>query len=133
IRGGKLTGIHANVGNCPDLAPLLAVMGALSEGETVVSGAPHLVHKEADRIAAVVDLIRTVGGTAHARPDGFIIEGGKPLRGGIVSSHGDHRIAMAAGVLALRVPGVTVAGSEAVKKSYPAFFDDLASLTEAPR
>jgi 3-phosphoshikimate 1-carboxyvinyltransferase len=47
-----------------------------------------------------------------------------------VSGAGDHRIAMAAGVLALSVPGVTVTGAEAVRKSYPRFFEDLASLTE---
>jgi len=130
IRGGELTGIHANLGNCPDLAPLLAVLGSLAKGETVVSGAPQLVHKESDRIAAVVDMVRAVGGEIEPRDDGFVVRGGLPLRAARLSSHGDHRIAMAAGVLALRVPGVTVTGSEAVAKSYPSFFEDLASLTE---
>jgi len=133
IRGGELTGIHANVGNCPDLAPLLAVLGALAEGETVVSGAPHLIHKESNRIGAVVELIRAVGGEIEPREDGFVVHGGRSLRGAALSSCGDHRIAMAAGVLALRVPGVTVTGSEAIRKSYPAFFEDLASLTEFSR
>ena len=132
IRGGGLKGIVANVGNCPDLAPLLGAMGALAEGETVVAGAPHLVHKESDRIAAMVGLIRELGGEAEARDDGFVVTGGLPMVGRTVSSREDHRIAMAAGVLALRIPGVTVTGSEAVKKSYPAFFDDLAALTQAP-
>jgi 3-phosphoshikimate 1-carboxyvinyltransferase len=130
IRGGSLRGIHANLGNCPDLAPLLAVLGAFAEGETVVSGAPHLVHKESDRIASTVEIIRAVGGEIEPRDDGFVVRGGRPLNAAVLSSRGDHRIAMAAGVLALRVPGVTVAGSEAVEKSYPAFFEDLASLTE---
>jgi 3-phosphoshikimate 1-carboxyvinyltransferase len=131
IRGGELKGIRANVGTCPDLAPLLGVLGAFAEGETVISGAPHLKNKESDRIAALVDLIRAVGGEVEAREDGFVVQGGKPLHAAQLSSHGDHRIAMAAAVLALRIPGVTVAGSEAVHKSYPAFFDDLASLTES--
>jgi 3-phosphoshikimate 1-carboxyvinyltransferase len=130
IRGGRLRGVRADVANCPDLAPVLGVMGALSDGETVVTGAPHLRHKESDRIASTVGLIRTLGGDATPLEDGFRVRGGKPLRGGVVSSAGDHRIAMAAGVLALAVPGVTVSGSEAVRKSYPRFFEDLASLTE---
>ncbi|MEM8883730.1 MAG: 3-phosphoshikimate 1-carboxyvinyltransferase [Planctomycetota bacterium] len=132
IRGAeRLHGIRANLANCPDLAPLLGVLGASAEGETVITGAPHLVHKESDRIEATVDMIRRLGGEAESRPDGLVVRGGKPLRAAELSSHGDHRIAMAAAVLALRVPGVTVTGSEAVDKSYPGFFDDLASLTES--
>ena len=128
--GGGLRGIRANVSNCPDLAPVLGAMGALAEGETVVTGAPHLAFKESDRIESTVGLIRALGGEAEPLEDGFRVRGGRRLRGGTVSSAGDHRIAMAAGVLALSVPGVTVTGAEAVRKSYPAYFDDLASLTE---
>ena len=130
IRGGKLQGLRADVANCPDLAPLLGALGALAEGETVVTGAPHLVHKESDRIESTVALIRALGGEAEPLEDGFRVRGGLPLTGGVVSSAGDHRIAMAAGALALSVPGVTVSGSEAVRKSYPRFFEDLDSLTE---
>jgi len=130
VRGGPLEGVRADVSNCPDLAPILGALGALAEGETVVTGAPHLRHKESDRIAATVGLVRSLGGEAEPREDGFRIRGGRRLRGGTVSSAGDHRIAMAAGVLALSVPGVTVADSEAVRKSYPRFFEDLALLTE---
>lgn len=130
VRGGRLAGIRADLASCPDLAPLVGAMGALAEGTTVVAGAPHLRHKESDRIAATVALLRALGGEADAEPDGFRVRGGLPLRGGPVSAAGDHRIAMAAGVLALSVPGVTVAGAEAVRKSYPRFFEDLAALTE---
>jgi 3-phosphoshikimate 1-carboxyvinyltransferase len=130
IRGGELHGLRADVSNCPDLAPMLGALGALAEGETVVTGAPHLVHKESDRIESTVALIRALGGEAEPLEDGFRVQGGVPLRGATVSSVGDHRIAMAAGALALSVPGVTVSGSEAVRKSYPRFFEDLESLTE---
>jgi len=129
-RGGPLNGIRADLASCPDLAPLLGAMGALADGATVVAGAPHLRLKESDRIAATVDLVRALGGEADAEPDGFRVRGGRPLRGATVSAAGDHRVAMAAGVLALSVPGVTVAGAEAIRKSYPRFFEDLASLTE---
>jgi 3-phosphoshikimate 1-carboxyvinyltransferase len=131
VRGtGGLRGLRLDVASCPDLAPLLGVLGALADGETVVTGAPHLAHKESDRIESTVALLRAVGGEAAPLEDGFRVAGGRALRGATVSAAGDHRIAMAAGVLALSVPGVTVAGAEAVRKSYPAFFDVLDSLTE---
>ncbi len=130
VRGARLSGIRADLASCPDLAPLLGAMGALADGATIVAGAPHLRLKESDRIAATVDLVRALGGEADPEPDGFRVRGGRTLRGGVVSAAGDHRVAMAAGVLALSVPGVTVAGAEAVRKSYPRFFEDLAALTE---
>ena len=130
IVGGKLRGVRADLANAPDLAPVLGALGALAEGETRVVGAPHLIHKESDRIASTVGLIRAMGGEASPLEDGFVVQGGRTLRGGVVSACDDHRIAMAAGVLALSTPGVTVAGSEAVAKSYPGFFQDLDDLTE---
>jgi len=129
VRGAPLKGIKAELSSCPDLAPLLGAMAALAGGDTTVFGAPNLVHKESDRIASTVALVRAVGGEGEPRSDGFVIRGGLPLHGGPVSSAGDHRIAMAAAVLALRIPGVTVTGAEAVVKSYPRFFEDLDSLT----
>jgi 3-phosphoshikimate 1-carboxyvinyltransferase len=130
VRGGRLAGIRADLASCPDLAPVLGALGALAEGTTVVAGAPHLRLKESDRIAATVALVRDLGGEATPEPDGFRVQGGRKLRGVPVSAAGDHRVAMAAGVLALSVPGVTVTGAEAVRKSYPRFFEDLAALTE---
>ena len=127
----RLQGIDVDLSNCPDLAPLLGAIGALAEGETLVKGAPHLVHKESDRIASTVEMVRALGGEAEPFDDGFRVVGGGNLRGGTISAAGDHRIAMAAAVLALSVPGVTVTGAEAVRKSYPGFFRDLDSLTES--
>jgi len=129
VQGGRLRGFRANVANCPDLAPMLGVLGALAEGESVVEGAPHLVHKESDRVRTTVDLIRALGGDADPLPDGFRVSGGRPLRGASVSGAGDHRVAMAAAVFGLSVPGVTVLGSECVSKSYPGFFADLESIS----
>ncbi|MHC4959053.1 MAG: 3-phosphoshikimate 1-carboxyvinyltransferase [Planctomycetota bacterium] len=131
VRGdGPLTGITADLSSSPDLAPLLGVVGALAEGETIVQGAPHLSLKESDRIASTVAMIRALGGDATPHGDGFSVRGGLPLTGAFVSAESDHRIAMAASVLALSVPGVTVSGAEAVRKSYPGFFADLDALTE---
>lgn len=131
VIGGELRGVRADLSNAPDLAPLLGALGALASGETVVTGAPQLADKESNRIESTVAMVRALGGEAEALPDGFRVVGGRPLRGGRVESVADHRIAMAAGVLALSVPGVTVAGAEAVDKSFPGFFGLLESLTEA--
>lgn len=130
VRGGPLTGITADLSDSPDLAPLIGVLGACADGTTRVEGAPHLVHKESDRIEQTVSMIRRLGGEATAHEDGFSVSGGRPLTGRPISCANDHRIAMAAAVLALWVPGVTVLGAEAVEKSYPRFFEDLSSLTE---
>lgn len=129
VQGGKLRGIRVNLANSPDIAPLLAVLGALAEGETLVEGAPHLAHKESNRIATTCAMIRAVGGRADPLPDGFRVFGGHRLLPARIPAAGDHRIAMAAGVLALSVPGVTVDGSEAVAKSWPGFFRELDRLT----
>jgi 3-phosphoshikimate 1-carboxyvinyltransferase len=130
VRGGPLKAVRADVSNCPDLAPLLGALGTMAEGESVVTGAPHLVHKESNRITSTVNMIRSLGGHATPLDDGFSVRGGGELSAAPISSAGDHRIAMAAAVLALSVPGVTVTGAEAVRKSYPGFFDDLEALTE---
>ncbi len=130
VRGGrKLRGAELDLSSCPDLAPLIGVLGAMAEGETRVTNAPHLVYKESDRIQTTTHLVRTLGGDAEPRPDGFIVRGGSALHGGRVSSEGDHRIAMAAAIMGLVHGGLTVTGAEAVAKSYPGFFEDLDALT----
>lgn len=111
----------------PDLAPLVAALAAGADGVTRVVHAPHLRHKESDRIAACVAAVRALGGTAEEAADGFLVEG-RPLRGGVVEVRGDHRIALAFGALGLAVSGVVLDGAEAVEKSWPGFLNVLAAL-----
>ena len=85
----------------------------------------HGMDLESDRIASCVAAVIDVGGRAEPREDGFVVYG-QPLAGGTVKVGGDHRIALAFGVLGLAVPGVVLSGAEAVSKSYPGFFDELA-------
>jgi 3-phosphoshikimate 1-carboxyvinyltransferase len=128
-RPGSLEGITVGgpeVPGCIDELPLIAVLGARAEGETIVSGAAELRVKESDRISAVVTNLRALGAQAEERPDGFVVAGSDvPLRG-TVKTHGDHRIAMAFGVLAA-LPGndITIDDPECVGVSYPGFWDDL--------
>ena len=115
-----------------DELPLLACVAARAEGTTVISGAAELRVKESDRIKAVVDNLRALGVTAEERPDGMVVTGSdKPLKGS-VKTHGDHRIAMAFGVLGA-LPGSDIAIDDpgCVAVSYPGFWDDLRAAVTA--
>ncbi len=104
-----------------DELPVLFVAAALAEGETVVTGAAELRLKESDRIGAMAEGLRALGADAEALPDGMRIRGGS-LRGGEVSSHGDHRVAMSFAVAATRARGaVTVRDTANVATSFPGF------------
>lgn len=114
-----------------DELPLVALLGCFAEGETVVAGAAELRVKESDRIGRVVDGLKGLGAKIEATDDGFIVEGGAGLRGGRVSSYGDHRLAMlwaVAGLVSQR--GVEVEGIEAAAVSYPGFLSDLAQVVQ---
>lgn len=112
-----------------DELPLLACVAARAEGETRVTGAGELRVKESDRIRAVVDNLRSLGVDAEELPDGFIVRGSdRPLAGRVVT-HGDHRIAMAFGVLgAVSGNAITLDDPSCVAVSYPTFWDDLARV-----
>lgn len=120
--------------DAPDLAPLVAVLGAGASGETRVIHAPHLRWKESDRIASLVAGLKAVGADVTEAADGFSIRGPAPLRPGRIDTAGDHRLAMAFGVLGLVVPGITLSDGAVASKSYPGFLGDLlraAGITES--
>ncbi|MEO6443806.1 MAG: 3-phosphoshikimate 1-carboxyvinyltransferase [Gemmatimonadaceae bacterium] len=112
-----------------DEIPMLAVLAARAEGETVVRGAEELRVKESDRIAAVVSNLRAIGVEAEELPDGFIVRGTRaPLRGHVVT-HADHRIAMAFGVLGASPDcHISMDDPACVSVSYPTFWEDLARV-----
>lgn len=124
-----LRGVDPPVEDVPsmiDELPLLACVAARAEGVTRVRGAAELRVKESDRIATVVSNLRAVGVTAEEAPDGFTVTGSDhPLRGR-VRTLGDHRIAMAFGILGA-LPGneIEIDDPSCVSVSYPAFWDDL--------
>lgn len=111
-----------------DEIPVLAVAAAHAEGTTVFSDAAELRVKETDRVATTVELLSVLGARAEPAPDGLSVTGapGRPLSGGTVRSHGDHRIAMAAAVAALGASApLRVVGWDATATSYPGFAGDL--------
>ncbi len=129
VRPTELKGATLDVSDCPDLVPPLAAAAALAEGTTRLVGAARLRLKESDRIETVSAALRTLGASVETTEDGLVITGSRTLRGGTVDSANDHRIAMMAAILATRCDApTTILGAECVEKSYPRFFDDLASL-----
>ena len=111
----------------PDLVPILSVAAACNHG-AVFTEIRRLRLKESDRVASVIAMIENLGGTAWATEDTLTI-GGTGLVGGTVDSVNDHRIAMAAAMAAtVCKKNVTIFGAEAVKKSYPHFWDEYARL-----
>jgi 3-phosphoshikimate 1-carboxyvinyltransferase len=135
IRGeaqGDLTLTAEDVPGVIDELPGLAAMAA-GGGRLRVSGAGELRVKESDRISALVAGLRALGARAEESRDGFSIEGGR-LTGGTADAAGDHRLAMAFAIAALSADAPsTIVGADAVRISYPGFFETLASLTRESR
>jgi len=125
----RTKGTIIDASQCPDLVPILAVLGALSEGTTKIINAERLRIKESDRLKAISTELNKLGAKIRELDDGLLIEGVQELTGGIVDSWNDHRIAMAMAIASLRCTGsVTVTGSDAVNKSYPHFWKDFIGL-----
>lgn len=116
----------------PDLLPALAVFGTQAKGETRLVNVAQARIKETDRISVMAEELKKMNADVEELADGLIIRNSR-LRGATVSSHNDHRVAMALAVAALVAEGETViAGAEAVEKTYPRFWEDLASLRGTP-
>lgn len=142
VKASTTHGTIIDASQCPDIIPVLGVLAAASVGRTDIVNGQRLRIKESDRIKTTVDLIGRLGGVVTETEDGLIIEGSglgeghighekglKPLKGGMVVSHNDHRIAMAAAAATPACGGpVLISGAEAVKKSYPHFYEDLKKL-----
>jgi 3-phosphoshikimate 1-carboxyvinyltransferase len=131
VRHGPLRPLVISPAEVPGLIDELPVLGALAtHGGTIeVSGAAELRVKESDRISALADGLRRMGGDVEERPDGFVVRGDTRLRGGEVDAHDDHRLAMAFAVAALGASGPTIIhGAGAAAVSYPEFFTVLDTL-----
>lgn len=126
---GGLTAVDiggAVVPNLIDEIPVLAVAAAFAQGRTTIRDAAELRVKESDRIAATAAFLRAMGAAVEERPDGLVIDGGRPLHGATVDARGDHRIAMAAAIAALGASSpTTIVGAEAAAVSFPGFWDAL--------
>ncbi len=133
VYSSDLDGYEFDATDCPDLFPALAVLAAHSSGTSRIKGTSRLTHKESDRATVLKELMNEFSINCTLEGDYMIIEGGSVVTPSTpVDSRGDHRIAMAAAAMSLSCTSeVTITHSEAVDKSYPAFWNDLASVTKS--
>jgi 3-phosphoshikimate 1-carboxyvinyltransferase len=127
-RHDALKGVTADMGNYPDIAPTVAVVAAYTRGKTKITNIAHLRFKESDRLKLTAAELAKMGIRVDVSDNSLIIHGGKP-RGTEIEAHADHRLAMSFAIAALFADGNSIInGAEAVTKSYPHFFADLAKL-----
>jgi 3-phosphoshikimate 1-carboxyvinyltransferase len=134
VEGGDLKGAAisgAATAALIDEIPVLAAIAPYTQNGVEVRDAKELRIKESDRIAAIATNLRAMGAEVSEREDGLDIPGRQSLHGAELHSFGDHRIAMAFSIAALRAKGETlIRGSECAAISYPAFFSTLEELVE---
>jgi len=134
VQYGALKGITIEGDLIPrliDEIPIIALMATQAEGKTIIKDAEELRVKETDRVAAVGDLLRTLGGNVEETPDGLIITGKTKLHGGQVRAYYDHRIAMTAAIASFLTDGpVEIDDVSAIAISYPTFFEHFNAIQE---
>jgi 3-phosphoshikimate 1-carboxyvinyltransferase len=116
--------------HCPDLFPPLAVLASFAKGISKIKGVNRLKHKESDRASTIQSELTKMGAKIQIVGDEMIINGIDEVHPAMINPHGDHRIAMAAGIMALSAQSgsVVIQNSEVVKKSFPDFFECLEQL-----
>lgn len=125
----RLRGIQIDASDIPDLVPILATVASVADGRTEIYGASRLRFKESDRLESTARMLSVLGASIRVEDDRLLIDGVPSLHGGTVDPSADHRIAMSAAVAASVADGeVVIEHAETVKKSYPRFWEDIASL-----
>lgn len=129
VKPSTTLGTAIDASQCPDLVPILAVLGSVSKGTTQITNAARLRIKESDRLASTTSELKKLGADISETDDGLLIHGKEQLKGGVVDSWNDHRIAMAMAVASIKcTQPVKITHCDAINKSYPHFFEDFKSL-----
>lgn len=132
VKYSKLHGITIEGAIIPTLIdelPIIAVLACFAEGTTVIKDAAELKVKESNRIDVMVNNLSSMKADITATEDGMIIHGGKPLKGAVIESNLDHRIAMSFAIAGMNAEGTTtILHSDCVNISYPTFYQDLEKL-----
>ncbi len=124
----RLNGVAVNLSSTPDLFPVLAALCALAHGESDLYGAPHLIHKESNRLQKMVEWLGAVGREVLVKEDGVVIRGESPAKpGGLLrfDCEQDHRLAFAAAVFRAAGFPVEIQNPQVVQKSFPEFWNIL--------
>jgi 3-phosphoshikimate 1-carboxyvinyltransferase len=129
VKKSPLKAFEFDATHCPDLFPPLVALAAYCKGKTMIKGVTRLLFKESNRAIALRDEFKKMNVDVELNGDWMTITGGNEIKGANISSHNDHRIAMATAVAALGAKGnTTIQNAEAINKSYPDFYKDLKSL-----
>lgn len=129
LKGVKV--VKEEVPSMIDELPLLAIVATQAEGETIITGADELRVKESDRIKAIVENFKRLNLEIEELEDGMIIKGKQKVKGGVVDSYKDHRIAMGFAILGLiSEDGITIKDADCVYISYPEFFKHLEKVSK---
>ncbi|MBN2696703.1 MAG: 3-phosphoshikimate 1-carboxyvinyltransferase, partial [Bacilli bacterium] len=125
----KTIGANYDVSQSPDIAPVLAIMAALSEGSSRIENASRLKFKESNRLLSTFNTLKELGVKVEIEDDSLLIFGQESFDGGVFDSYNDHRIVMAVAAASVRATRqIIIKNAEAVNKSYPNFFEDFKSL-----
>ena len=116
----QISGLDVDLHGAGELTPVIVAVAALADSPARIRGIAHLRGHETDRLSALSAEINALGGSVEETEDGLRITP-KPLRGGLFRTYDDHRMAMAAAVLGLRVPGVVIENVETTAKTLPGF------------
>lgn len=123
----RLKAIRANLADCIDLLPTIAVLAAVADGSSELSGIERAIIKESNRVAALKEGLQRMGIAVNEARNRLIITGSEP-KGALINSHGDHRIAMAFSLLGSLTGDTVIDGAECVAKTFPNFWQKLKSL-----
>ena len=127
VRKSALKAVKADLSDCIDLLPTMAVLAAAAQGVSELTGISRARLKESDRVAAVKEGLKRMGISVREEKDTMFITGAVP-QGAVIDSKGDHRIAMAFSILGVLAGGATIESAECVCKTYPEFWNVLKSL-----
>ncbi|MBI3911706.1 MAG: 3-phosphoshikimate 1-carboxyvinyltransferase [Armatimonadetes bacterium] len=124
---GRLQGVDADLNAISDMAQTVAALAPFAEGPTVLRHLAHTRLQETDRLAAVATELRRLGQEVEEFPDGLRITP-RPVRSADIRTYGDHRMAMAFALVGLRAPGIRIEDPGCVRKTFPDYWERLASL-----
>ena len=124
----SLSGIDADLGEMPDVAPTLAVVAAFATGTTRIRNVANLRIKESDRLAALATELGHLGVSTELHEDGITVAPTSRPVAGQIDTHGDHRIAMSFALAGLKIDGVVIRDPDCVNKTFPEYFERLAGL-----
>jgi 3-phosphoshikimate 1-carboxyvinyltransferase len=127
LTSGRLKGVTVNMNAISDTVQTLAAVALFAEGTITITGVGHIRHKETDRIGALATELRKLGALVDELPDGLRITPAT-LRSATIDTYYDHRMAMSLALVGLRQPGIVINDPACTAKTYPSFWDDLASL-----